>query len=554
MKLSDFHLMNEDNDSYSVGHPKGKTVRVPKQGLGQEAHAMIKGLKHYDQGTLDAPVPSADNFQDVQALVDASAGNPPQPAAPDVPVGQSVGSALRDVVSNSFNPISNIVEPMAGAVARTGADFIHGLSGQPDSTAGQTPNNQIPAAPPTGMDAATPPETQNIQTPLPNMGAGLETEKAALLGGAAAEGKEGAANAQALQDFDKAFGQLPTPQDIYNKHQAADQAFQKAIADQKIDPNRYWNNQSTGSKVAAGIGILLSGIGSGLTGKPNLAIEEINNAVNRDIESQKNDQSKTMNLWKMNMEATKNETDATLATQNQMLAGVRQKMLTAANQAAGPVARARIAPAVGALDQQIQENNWRRSMMSAGGSQGGFMRTDPSQLVPLLVKNPEQQNKIYDEIGRSQNVATNSSKILSNFDAAAKDNTVLQTGAGYLRTPGTVMALHQLLLPNFKQIDGTVRQAAMDETFHNVTPAPGDSNTKIAEKRQALVDWMHSETAAPNAKGAGIDLQRFASTSADPRSRFTPQQSAIYNEARQRLQQNPNDPYGAAALQKLGVQ
>jgi hypothetical protein len=565
MNLSNFRLTKEDNDSYTVGHPKGKSIRVPKEGLSPKAHVLIKGLQHFDEGTTQGPVsaetPPADNFADVQALVDASANNPPQPAAPEPSFAQSTGSALRDIISNSGNPITNFVEPAMGAVAHTGADFISGLSGNPGVAASLNPTQANPGEhlvdtghPPTAMDAASPNAVVSVPNgPMMNMGAGLQTEKNALLGGAAAEGKEGQANAQALQDFQNQMANQPTPQDIYNKHQAADQAFTKAIMDQKIDPNRYWNNQSTGSKISAGIGIVLSGIGSGLTGKPNLALEQINGAINRDIDSQKNDQSKNMNLWRMNMEATKNETDATLATQNQMLSAVKTKMLAAGQQAAGPLASARIAPQVEQIDQQMQMNNWRRSMMDPASS-GTFQKTDPSQLVPLLVNDPEQRNKIYDEIGRAQNVATNSSNILSAFDNAAKDNTVLKTGAGYLRTPGSVMALHQLLLPNFKQIDGTVRQAAMDETFRNVTPAPGDSDATIAEKRQALVYWLHSESAAPNAKAAGIDLQRFSSTSADPRARFTPQQSAIYQEAKQRLQQNPQDPYGAAAMQKLGIQ
>ena len=92
----------------------------------------------------------------------------------------------------------------------------------------------------------------------------------------------------------------------------------------------------------------------------------------------------------------------------------------------------------------------------------------------------------------------------------------MRTGAG-IRTPGSVLALHQLLLPNFKQIDGTVRQAAMDETFHNVTPQPGDTEGKLAYKRQALQKWMEAETAAPVAKGNGINLEAFNSTRTAPR-------------------------------------
>ena len=54
-----------------------------------------------------------------------------------------------------------------------------------------------------------------------------------------------------------------------------------------IDTNRFWNSKSTGEKIMAGIGIVLAGMGSGLTGQPNAAIQVIQNAIDNDIKSQK---------------------------------------------------------------------------------------------------------------------------------------------------------------------------------------------------------------------------------------------------------------------------
>ena len=69
------------------------------------------------------------------------------------------------------------------------------------------------------------------------------------------------------------------------------------------------------------------------------------------------------------------------------------------------------------------------------------------------------------------------------------------------------------MLPNFKSIDGTVRQAAMDESFRNLTPQFGDSKKTIQTKRKAMLDWMQSEQAAPTAKAFGIDLSKYKNTS-----------------------------------------
>lgn len=161
----------------------------------------------------------------------------------------------------------------------------------------------------------------------------------------------------------------------------------------------------------------------------------------------------------------------------------------------------------------------------SGKNPAGPQEVDPSTLVPRIVP-PDRQKDVFEEIKRAQNIGKNGPEILKAFDQAAEDNTVLKTGAGLVRTPGSVMALHQMLLPNFKTIDGTVRQAAMDETFHNVTPQPGDTDAKKKLKRKALINWMTSESAAPTAKGFGLDLSKYPSTSIDPKVLAGTQSSA----------------------------
>lgn len=53
------------------------------------------------------------------------------------------------------------------------------------------------------------------------------------------------------------------------------------------DPNRYWHNKSTASKIGSGIAVMLGALGAGLTGGPNLALQGIEDAINKDIEAQR---------------------------------------------------------------------------------------------------------------------------------------------------------------------------------------------------------------------------------------------------------------------------
>lgn len=487
MNLADFSLLKEDSDSYTVGHPQGKSIRVVKRGMSTKAQELVSKLKR-TQNFKDGG--EAKGVSEEDEKIAAQGIDRPAPA----PIPEEV------------EPVKDYVPPVMNADG-TGVPAASGQESMPPPPV-QVPGDGAPRAP----EAPPPVQVSAPQaSALPDNASSLQTEKAAVQAGAAAEGAEGAEAAKALKSYMGQSARIPSPEQTFKAHQQKDQALQTAVANGKIDPNRYFKNQSTASRVTGAIAMVLGGIGSGLTGQPNMAAKMLENAVERDIDAQKNDQSKNMNLWKMNRENTQSEINANLSTQNQMMGIVKTKMMLAAANAQSPMAAARIAPFISEIDNRITMNNWRKSMLDQQ-SMGGLTMADPAQLVPVLVQHPDQQKQVYEEIGRAQNVSRNSAKLLDAFDRAAKENTVLRTGAGLVRVPGSVMELHQLMLPNFKQVDGTVRQAAMDESYHNITPAPGDTAAKIAIKRRALADWMHSETAAPVAKGNGIDLSRFQST------------------------------------------
>jgi hypothetical protein len=95
------------------------------------------------------------------------------------------------------------------------------------------------------------------------------------------------------QQFTETFNSRMADLDDISK-QLNSQEFTNA----KIDNNRLWNDASTGQKILAGLSIALGGYGGALSGKgDNKALDIINKAIDRDIESQKfNIQQKTANL------------------------------------------------------------------------------------------------------------------------------------------------------------------------------------------------------------------------------------------------------------------
>ena len=270
------------------------------------------------------------------------------------------------------------------------------------------------------------------------------------------------------------------------KFQANDDALMKSFLDHKVDPNNYIHNMGTGAKIAAGISMIFGGLGQGLIGGKNPGTEWLNNAINQDIEAQKNEQGKSLNAYQMNRQAMGDDMQAHIMTQNQMLTATQAKIAMASAAAQGPIAKFRGQQAINDLEKQKLQNRYMLSMMGEGqqGGGGGFMSADPAQLVQSMVPK-ELQPKAYEEIGRAQNVVKNKESILAAFDRATSDtHGPVNSLSSAAYTPGSINALHQMLLPNFKQIDGTVRQAAMDETFHNVTPTPWDTSSRIKEKKK----------------------------------------------------------------------
>lgn len=61
----------------------------------------------------------------------------------------------------------------------------------------------------------------------------------------------------------------------------------QAAAPNQIDSNRWWKNQSTGGKIATTIALALGGFMQGFKGGPNVAMDQMNKLIDRDIDEQK---------------------------------------------------------------------------------------------------------------------------------------------------------------------------------------------------------------------------------------------------------------------------
>lgn len=460
--------------------------------------------------------------------------------------------------SQAQTPMGSQMSPTQQAASNPGSQ-PYGTTSPDDAEDAQQAKATIPPQSP-GQSPVAPPSGPQIpqggvpgQTGL-NAVPGYENQSQGITNQAKAEGALGSAHEAA---YDKQAQDMFKLSNTYNaKVKEIDQerqALQADIANSHIDPNHYLGSMDTPQRISTAVGLILGGIGAGFGNGPNSSLQMLNNQIDRDIDAQKANLGKKENLLSATMRQYGNLKDATDMTKMMMMDTTMAKLQSATANAQDPLAKARGQQALGQLQTQLSpmatDLAMRRTLSSTNSEGGQASSVDPAMLVPLMIKDPSLQKAAFEEIKNAKNVGANGPKILEAFDNGAKENTVMKTGAGILRTPGSVMALHQLMLPNFKTIDGTVRQAAMDETFHNVTPQPGDSDAKIQAKRQALQDWLHSETASPVSSGHYIDLSKYASTSTDPTTHMSPQNRSIVKWARD----NPTNPKSKQALEALGV-
>ncbi len=185
---------------------------------------------------------------------------------------------------------------------------------------------------------------------------GLENTKTGAQELAAAEGAQGKAEAAAI---DK--GQLAMQRVVgtYEKNQKAlqgeyDSVF-KDLKEGHIDPGAVWANKNAPRKVSTIVGILLSGLGSGLSAaagqnQENMAMKILNQEIDRDIDAQKANMQQKGNM----LSALSNQM-GNLRAGTEMLRAIQMGATAREIEKAGalakdPVAQARAKQFAGQLD------------------------------------------------------------------------------------------------------------------------------------------------------------------------------------------------------------
>lgn len=361
----------------------------------EEHHKQSAGsVQHYDEGTPDggaqqdpaspagAPAPVTINIaapgsqpQVPERLANPNAGqsNPSVQQAPPAggnPNLYGIGAEQREqllqgqLAQNAKAQEAAMPQPMAEA------NQPPGMTGMQAHAAGA----QQPEADPYGVNAQQEALAQGIQEKR----MGIGTEAQAL----AAEGQQ---QAQALQQ------QVHTQQALtknYTDHYSAldneRKAFQSDYQNQHIDPQHYLNSMGTAGKISTAIGLILGGMGAGVTHTENPVLKMLNSNIDRDIAAQQAEMGKKDNLLNANMRQFGNMRDATDMTRVMQNDIVSNKLRAAAATAMTPMAQANALKMAGDLDMQsaplLSQIALRKTMLSSLIA----AQNDPAQMGQVI--------------------------------------------------------------------------------------------------------------------------------------------------------------------------
>jgi hypothetical protein len=158
-------------------------------------------------------------------------------------------------------------------------------------------------------------------------------------------------------NVEKAAAGVQDLKSYVDKQEAANTTLGQKVMDGTIDPKRLYKNMSTAGRITSTIGLILGGLGAGASGGRNLAAEAMQKAIENDVDAQKADQSKNMNLYKMNLEATKDATEAKSLTINQLMSTAQAQLAKRASDTQNQMGQLEAQKAIQDIQAKKMENS-----------------------------------------------------------------------------------------------------------------------------------------------------------------------------------------------------
>ena len=553
LNLSKVKKIGGDEHHSVFQHPDGHQIKIAHAPLSHIQKAQIKKMpvqKMAEGGNVDEPptYPAAmfddgGQVQDPTAGLLDNAGNPPlrqdgmgrsdqqiiadqndamanrSPASMASDFGNSMGNAVSQSVKDAGDAFGTVFKPVHDAFS----GFSQGLSGTP-AQAAETPGGATqPPAPSNPQIGSRAPMSAQSSIPmvpgadLGTMQSGFNQQAQGIQQEAAAAGNLGKENAKSAQGFYDQMNQLH--QDTQSKLSDVQDNIDKTTQDIQnghIDPQHYYNSKSTAGKVSTAIGLILGGIGGGLTHQENPAMKFLENQMSNDIDAQKANLGKSQNLLSSYYHQYGNLQDAERATQATYLSMYGAELQKAAAQNADPAAQARAQQLLGQLKvakaQTLAPIAQRQAVL--GAVQKG--NVNPSTVIQYLA--PEgQKEALMKDLQTKQGMDSANQDLMNAFDYSAKNNTVMQK-----LNPQAQSRLSAVI---DSKLMGLAHASAGRFNMEEIPyvkaqfPSATDDKQTIALKRQNFQKMLQEKAHFPQLEPYGVSSQPSAASSFTPSMR-----------------------------------
>jgi len=555
-----FKKIQEDDKRAVLQHEKGHEIVISKNGISKKQLKSLSNLPlHQAEGTkpIEEPMvaPEADAGEALKnvgaQITEAVAKKVVEGAEQSIPAaGQTSSGPTAEEIAGLQQFQQQQQQPMPPRPETVPAPGLSAYGTPEEEMAAVTPSTpsgfgaaimqpgpeEPTTVPVTEAPMQTQPEPERAVTAAPTYQPKAPEAKVKTLEAAATQASADIETPDEEADYavladpnttytQKAAALVKRSNEAYQKMLKSEQDFRSAMENKQFTRPELFQDKGVLGKILGVIGLALSGGGGALSGQGNLALDYLNKQIDREIETQKRNYDKDLNIHKFHMEQLKDVAQADLATATTLkqvaLMEMDEKLGLTGN---NPLARQRLMAAKSQLVASMETDRQRLLQMGlerkilerrlrgmTGGAAAGTAGA-PGQMQGLSPENPSLflqsveknlQGKAADEITHRRNVNKIMKGLLDKFDQIDK--------LGY--TPGSVQAYQAELVSLVPLIEGSFSAGAVQAAMEKLTPKKFNIPGKNKEIKKALIDYAKSKSADTAFSSSMMNLDDFASTS-----------------------------------------
>lgn len=446
--LKHFKKVNEDEHSATLTHKDGHSIKIAKKNL---------------KGPLRKQLDELPLAKGGEVTIDQGATASSPASRLDKGYGKVIVKEAEEEAYADGGEVDPVAQAEAAYVQKAGGGFYQ----DPNMGQQSMPQQQME---PGGM-SQPPPAPVNVQPPVQapvqpvpafpdpgkKMEAGIAELEGAKFGEAKAMGQQGADEAKQLEEHQKSL------QSIDNNFQAEmanlnaeREATVKDYNEGHIDPNHFMNSKSVPGKISTAIGLLLGGLGAGLTGGENVVAKFLEKQIDRDVDAQKAEMGKKWNAISALQQKYGNLKDATSAYRIIANDLNVNKMAQIAAKSQNPILMQRAQAYKAETDlkyaPEMAQLSYRRALLSSVESG----HVNPAQVAQNFIQDPHARGETIKELETIQKAKQGLQSIDSVMGQIAKLQTVESRVGSPLQSPSQIKSLNSQIATMAKEAFGKV--------------------------------------------------------------------------------------------------